>query len=106
MAEQLEIRTLGGVTVTRNGTPVDGFVTRKVSGLLIYLACTGQSYPREVLAESLWEERSQAQSLANLRTALNNLRQQVGPFVSITREKVGINPGANIWLDVVALEQN
>jgi DNA-binding SARP family transcriptional activator/predicted ATPase len=106
MNGSLEIHTLGGLTIECDGQLIVGFASRKVEALLVYLACTGHAHPREVLAELLWEERSQAQSLSNLRVALASLRQQVGPYVTITRQTVAINPGSAYWLDVAELERN
>ncbi|MBN1200539.1 MAG: protein kinase [Anaerolineae bacterium] len=104
MSEVLQIQTLGGLAIECDGQPVTGFDSRKVQALLVYLACTGRTHPREVLAEMLWEERGQAQSLANLRVALTSLRQTVGPFVSITRETVSIDPTSDVWLDAAVFE--
>jgi DNA-binding SARP family transcriptional activator len=80
MGERLEIRTLGGLTITCDGQPVDGFASRKTEALLVYLASTRRPHPREVLAEMFWEERTQAQSSSNLRTILTNLRRRLDPI--------------------------
>ncbi len=104
MGTTLQIRTLGSLTISIDDTPVTGFDSRKVQALLVYLACTQRTYPREVLAEMFWEERAQGQASANLRVALTSLRQTVEPFVEITRESVGLRDGAEIWLDVAELE--
>ena len=104
MSTPLQIRTLGSLAISLDAQPVDGFDSRKVAALLVYLACTGRAHPREVLAEMLWEERTQSQALANLRVALTSLRQQVGTFVEISRESVGMAPQADWWLDVTAYE--
>jgi DNA-binding SARP family transcriptional activator len=92
MSERLEIRTLGGLAIERRGRPVQS-ETRKEAALLVYLTSTGRTYPREVLAEFLWEERTQAQSLANLRHVLAQLRQQLGDYMVITPDTVAMNPG-------------
>ncbi|WP_119071481.1 nSTAND1 domain-containing NTPase [Aggregatilinea lenta] len=105
MAEKLEIRALGGLSIHRNGEPVTGFDSRKVQVLLLYFALTRQSRPREVLAEMLWEDREQARALANLRVALTSLRQTAGPFMSISRSAVGLKPNSDVWLDVTEFEQ-
>ena len=59
----LEIYTLGELSLKLDGQPLE-FATRKVEALL-YLACSRSPSPREVLAELLWQDRSQAQSQAN-----------------------------------------
>ena len=104
MGPLLRIHTLGGLTISIDDTPVTGFDSRKVQALLVYLACTGRTQPREVLAELFWEERTQSQALANLRVALTSLRQTVEPFVEITRESVGLSSSGQIWLDISEFE--
>ena len=106
MTELLRIYTLGGLQVFKGDTPVTALETRKVEALLVYLACTRRVHAREVLAELLWEERSQQQSQANLRVALANLKKHLGEFLEISREGVGLASGANVWLDAAELEGN
>jgi WD40 repeat protein/DNA-binding SARP family transcriptional activator len=101
----LEITTLGGLSIQRDGELVTRLSTRKVQALLVYLACTRRTQVREVLAEMLWEERTPERALGNLRVALTRLRQQVGDYLTITRDTVVIDPEANVWLDVADLEE-
>src|SRR5258708_313945 len=105
MGTPLEIYAFGGLTIRRDGVALTGFASRKVEALLIYLACTGRPHSREFLAEFLWEERSQAQSMGNLRQALFDLRQRLAPYIIVTRQTVAWNPGKPCWLDVVELER-
>jgi DNA-binding SARP family transcriptional activator len=103
MSERLEIRTLGGLTIERDGQPITGFVSRTAEALLVYLAYTCQSYPREVLAEFLWPYRERETALANLRTVLASLRKQVGPYV-LTGDPVSLDPASDCRLDAAELE--
>ena len=103
MNDLLEISTLGRVEIRRNGMMVPDFPTRKVEALLVYLACTGRWYPREQVAEFLWDDRSQAQSLTNLRATLGGLNEQLAPFLLSTRKTVALRPGAQVWIDAVEL---
>jgi DNA-binding SARP family transcriptional activator len=102
----LEITTLGGLSIQRDGEPVTEFATRKVEALLIYLACTGRTHAREVLAELFWEERPPGRGRGNLRVALTSLRKHVGEDLIITRNTVTLNPEADVWLDVTELQEN
>jgi WD40 repeat protein/DNA-binding SARP family transcriptional activator len=102
MSERLDIRTLGSLSVQCGGQPVE-FETKKDAALLVYLGCTRRTYPREVLAEFFWEERSQSQALMNLRHMLAQLRQKVGDYVLIA-ETVALNPGSDWWLDAAEFE--
>ncbi len=100
----LEIDALGGLVIRRGGIPITDFAARKEAALLVYLACTGHTYSREVLADLFWDERSQGQALSNLRVVLSGLRQRLGSYLVITRQTVGLNPAYDCRLDVAELE--
>jgi WD40 repeat protein/DNA-binding SARP family transcriptional activator len=102
----LEISTLGGLSIRVAGQPLTTLKTRKVEGLLVYLACNPREHPRESLAELFWQDRSQAHAMTNLRSALSDLRQRLEPFVHITRESAALNSQAPIWIDVAELDEN
>jgi len=103
--DELQIYTLGGLRVLRRGIPLIGLETRKVEALLVYLACNRRSHPREVLADLLWDERSQQQAQSNLRVALANLRKHLGDYITVDRDAAALNPGADVWLDMAELEK-
>jgi len=103
--EKLDITTLGGLSIKRNGEEAAGHVSRKASALLVYLACTAKSHPREQLAELLWEERAPGRSLANLRVLLTSLRKELGSFIRISRDALSIDASAGIRLDIWDLER-
>lgn len=100
----LEIDTLGGLAIRRDGHPISTLAPRKAEALLIYLACTGRAHAREVLAELLWDERSQEQALTNLRKAIAGLRRELAPYLAITRRTVGLTNAGTYRLDVTELE--
>ncbi len=102
--EGLEIFTLGGVRIQQDGEPVKGLTNRKAEALLIYLASIKRSQPREVLADLLWDERTQSQSMANLRVVLTALRQKLGEYLTIDREAVAIKQDTDVWLDAAQME--
>lgn len=104
MNERLDIQALGGLTVFKGGMPVTGFASRKVPALLVYLACNPRHHSREVLAELLWSERSQTRSLANLRVVLSSLREQLEPFVEISRQTVAFNTSSFYYFDVTEMD--
>ncbi len=106
MIQELRIFTLGGVAVSLDDEPVAGFDSRKVAGLLVYMACTNRPHQRENLAEFFWEDRAQPQSFSNLRAALTRLRSYAGPYVTITRQTIGMNADSNWRLDVADFETN
>jgi DNA-binding SARP family transcriptional activator len=100
----LEIATLGGLTIRRDGQNVTTLASRKAEALLLYLACTGRAHAREVLAELLWDERSQEQALTNLRKAIAVLRRELAPYLHITRQAIGLNASASVQVDIAQLE--
>ncbi|MEJ2598355.1 MAG: ABC transporter substrate-binding protein [Anaerolineales bacterium] len=105
MSDTLEIYTLGRVRLFHGGDRLDSLESRKAQALLIYLVCGRRPYGREVLADLLWDERSQSRALSNLRNLLSNLRKELGEYLTITRGFAGINPEAKIWLDAAVLEK-
>ncbi|MBX3002155.1 MAG: AAA family ATPase [Caldilineaceae bacterium] len=103
----LTIRTLGeiAVAVGTRGKPI-AFETRTVQALFLYVACQGRPLGRDYLAELLWPERPQEQGRANLRVAIHRLRQQLDPYLLITRQSVALNPEAPVILDVAHFESH
>src|SRR5215813_6177392 len=104
MSEILEISCLGGLTLRHNGKLVGGFASRKAEALIVYLACTGRPQAREILADLLWDERSQDQALTNLRTILTSLRQRLAPLLITDRQMVGLSPAGDYRVDVAVFE--
>lgn len=100
----LQIQTLGGLSIRRDDVPVNGFPTRKAQALLVFLACNPKPHNREILAEMLWNDRSQRQSLSNLRVLLFHLRKNVNPHIVIEHDTVFIRADGSVQLDVDELE--
>ncbi len=114
--ETLSIRTLGGLaielereartatsTLLTNQTRLH-FRTRTIEALLVYLACQRRPLSRDLLAEMLWPERTQEQARSNLRVAIHRLREQLDPYVVVTRQHLALNPEAPVALDYVQFE--
>lgn len=107
MQGRLEILTLGGLFIKLNGIVLQGFASRKVEALVVYLARNQRPYSREFLAELLWEERSQSRSLSNLRVVLSSLREHnLEPFIDITRQNLAMIVDDNVWVDVLELDNH
>lgn len=104
MPDHLKILTLGGVRILLNNTPVTSLITRKVEALLIYLACNPGEHQREVLAEMFWDDLPAERAAGNFRNILSNLRQNLDPFLLVTRQTVAINPESDVSLDVRELD--
>jgi WD40 repeat protein/DNA-binding SARP family transcriptional activator len=104
MDDRVEIFTLGGVRILRGGEAVAELTNRKAEALLIYLASTRRVQSREVLADLLWDEHTQTQSLGYLRVALSDLRKSLGGDLISGRGSVALNPSIPLWLDALQLE--
>ncbi|MEM7802019.1 MAG: hypothetical protein AAF633_22685 [Chloroflexota bacterium] len=59
---------------------------RRAEGLLVYLGLSDKPQPREVLADLLWDDRSQQQAMGNLRRELSGLCKHLSPWLTVTRE--------------------
>ncbi|MCP5098081.1 MAG: tetratricopeptide repeat protein [Chloroflexi bacterium] len=105
MTDTLRVRLLGGFSIEENGQPVSGLPSRKAEALLAYLVCHQRPFPREQLADLLWDDRSQDQSLANLRSLLSGLRRKLKPYLVVTRQSIGFNHDASYWLDVTGFAE-
>ena len=107
VAQPLSIRTFGALTVALGGgTQPMHFATHTVEALLVYLACQDRPLGRDELAELLWPERTQEQARMNLRVALYRLRQQIDPYLLITRQNLALNPDAVVDLDARQFERH
>jgi len=100
----LEITTLGGLEIRKNGQPLRGLASRKAEALLAYLAAEDKAHSREVLADILWDDRTTAQSLGNLRVLLNSLRKQLGEELEISRQNVRLRRSPVWRMDALDFE--
>lgn len=96
----LTLKLLGKPQVSRDTSPVAGFISIKAQALLFYLAVARRPHARESLAGLLWGDMSEDRASKNLRNALSNLRGLVGDHLLITRAEVAFNQAAPYWLDV------
>jgi DNA-binding SARP family transcriptional activator len=108
----LHLHALGPPEV-RLGDKLLAFPTRKALALLIYLAIEAEFQPREHLATLLWPESSPERSFASLRNTLGRLQaalrqaseQPPSLYLSVTHNTLGLNPDAEIDLDLHTIEQ-
>ncbi|MEM7133321.1 MAG: tetratricopeptide repeat protein [Chloroflexota bacterium] len=99
----LSFTLLGEVSLFKEGQPLSEFRSQKEAALLIYLAHSGQTHPRESIADLLWDSNSTKQALSNLRTALTRLRKQVDDELVITRKSLALAPESRQQVDSVIL---
>lgn len=86
----LEVSLLGDIAIRLDGKRLTRFRSQKELALLAYLAHTGQTHSREAVADLLWEATSTTHALANLRTTIARLRKQVGDYLHVTRQTIGV----------------
>lgn len=106
MDYNLQITTLGEVAIKLDGKDLKGALTRKAEALFIYLACTGQVFPRETLAELFWNSEDLVSSLNSLRVALTQLRPFFNQYLKINRNEVYLNRQENFDLDINTLQKH
>ena len=101
---KFRLSLLGRFELTGRDGPVE-LPSKKLAGLLAYLACTApQPQPREKLAALLWGSHFDTQARQNLRQALFRLRRVLGQDVLHSdEEEVSLAPGA-IDCDAARLE--
>jgi DNA-binding SARP family transcriptional activator len=96
----LRLFLLGPPRLECDGVPLK-FSTRKNIALIAYLAVTGEAHTREALITLLWPELEPSRARAGLRRNLSTLRKALGgEWLVVDREIVGMDPDADLWLDV------
>jgi len=94
MPQSLQITTLGGLEVVRNGERAELPASRKTRALLAYLAVTARAHRRDRLCELLWEVPDDPRG--SLRWSLTKIRRLVDDSgtqrIVATRETVQFEP--------------
>jgi len=113
---KFSVRLFGVLEIKIDEQPVTGLRTDKVRALLAYLLVErAHPHTREALAELLWPDQSPDAALHNLRQALSTLRKalggdggsELGPsFLLFQEDTVAWNPASDVWVDVVAFQQD
>ena len=110
----LDIRLFGKLEVLRVGQLLPGLDVRKTQELFCYLLLNRQRlHPREALADLICADCPSAQSRKGLRQALWQLQAAfngqdtlaAGSPLLVEAEWVGLNPAADLWIDVAQFEQ-
>jgi predicted ATPase/DNA-binding SARP family transcriptional activator len=108
----LDFKFFGPFRVYQNGEEITGFQSKKVRGLLAYLAVESQRpHSRERLAGLFWPDLESSRARAYLRHALANLRQILDegngapPLLTVTRSSLHFSGKEEISLDVASLAQ-
>ena len=98
---RLYISLLGTPQILVDGFPIKISTARTIP-LIAYLAITGKSQTREILASLLWTDSTQKKALAALRTTLWRLKVAgLENWITLDRNKIDLNHHGNIEIDVV-----
>ncbi|HEX6388882.1 MAG TPA: AAA family ATPase [Solirubrobacteraceae bacterium] len=100
----LKLRLLGGLALEVDGEPAPAPGGR-CGSLLAWLALHEGMQPRARVAARLWPEVLDESARRSLRTALLDLRRDLGAageHLLATRDEVGLGPPGEIWVDVRA----
>ncbi|MCB0185242.1 MAG: AAA family ATPase, partial [Caldilineaceae bacterium] len=73
--------------------------------LLIYLATTNRNWTRDALATLFWSETDDASARKNLRDILPPLRRQLGDYLRLDDEIIGLNPASQSKCDVTLFRE-
>lgn len=100
MSDTLRISLLGGLRISTDEMPIEGFTSAKTLALLCYLATTGRPHLRGSLAALLWGSMPEERAMGSLRRSLHNLRQLVPDYLYASRREVAFRHDKPYWLDV------
>jgi DNA-binding SARP family transcriptional activator len=109
----LRITLFGELQLARDDLSLSPQCTHTVQTLFAYLLLQPhRAQPREVLADTLWSERSQERARSCLSTALWRLRRILEPegtpagtyLIASPGGEIGFNWQSDHWLDVAAFE--
>lgn len=110
----IDIHLLGRFRVEHTGQNTDvEFDSRKAKELLAFIFLNrDQPHPRESLADLFWKDKSAHRSKKYLRQTLWKIQSVLNPTVIGTEHSiliiepnwVHINPKADVWFDVIELE--
>ncbi len=99
----LALTLLGRPQIAVDGQPVE-LRSQKAQALFFYLVMTRQIYSRQSLAGLLWSDLDEAAARRNLRVEWFKLRADMEPFLTGTRDTIGLNRQSNYTLDVARFE--
>lgn len=100
----LEIRVLGGLTITIGGQR-KRLTARVDEALLVYLIAHSDPIPRDTLTNLLWHNSDPKQANHNFRSALSRVRRVVGDYLTVTRQVVGFDHSQPHYFDAAHFEK-
>lgn len=108
--EGLKMHLFGHMELAQGDRSLPGLPTRKSKELLSFVTVHWQRFHmREVLASSLWGERSDASAKKCLRNEIWRIRKVVEPTgvdpLIVRADSLGFNTAEPVWVDVLEFER-
>jgi DNA-binding SARP family transcriptional activator len=95
----LRARLLGALEVELDGTVINSSPSQRPWAVFAYLALAPGPVRRAELATRFWPDVLDQSARASLRSALWTLRRQLGDWLVVEGERVGLSHGAGLWID-------
>jgi DNA-binding SARP family transcriptional activator len=96
----LRARLLGALEVELDGIAIQASPSQRPWAVFAYLALAARPVPRTELASRFWPDVLDQSARASVRSALWALRRQLGDTLAVDGERVGLNDGQAIWVDI------
>lgn len=106
----VRVFVLGELRLEVDGRVLDRIASHRARSLLGWLAVHPALHPRARVAAVFWPDVLDPSARTSLRTTLATLRRELGEpgaggLVTATRERLGIQPGPEVWIDLDAFER-
>jgi DNA-binding SARP family transcriptional activator len=105
----VSVLVLGELALEADGRVLNRIGSHRARSLLGWLAVHPGLHPRARVAAVFWPDVLDASARTSLRSTLAVLRRELGEpgasLVTATRDRLGIQPGAEVWIDLHAFEQ-
>ena len=101
----LRLRVLGGLEVELDGVVIPSRPSQRPWALLAYLASTPGTVSRSELANCFWPDVLDASARASLRSALWALRRELGEYLIVDGDRVGLRESGGLWVDLREFER-
>jgi DNA-binding SARP family transcriptional activator len=107
--EKVGVRVLGELALEVGGRESEGIASHRARSLLAWLALHPGLHPRGRVAGVFWPDVLEESARSSLRTTLATLKRELGDegasVVTASRERVGIQPGPEIRIDLQSFER-
>jgi DNA-binding SARP family transcriptional activator/tetratricopeptide (TPR) repeat protein len=105
----VSVTVLGELALEVDGRPLDPIASHRARSLLAWLAVHPGLHPRGRVAGLFWPDVLEESARSSLRTTLATLRRELGEegagLVTASRERVGIEPGPEVRIDLQSFER-